>query len=62
MNDDYYVKVAIDPDTIREIAKSHTDRPLGDNEIDDIAEYVYEAVQEEADRIYDEAIKDRLGL
>lgn len=55
------VAVSISPETIREIAASHISRPLGDNEVDSIAEKVYEWVQEAAEGIYIEAIKTVTG-
>ena len=56
------VSVSISPETIREIARSHTDRALSDNEVQSIAEIVYEQVQEQAQSIYDEAISSIIGV
>jgi hypothetical protein len=53
--------VSISPQTIREIARGHTDRELGDNEVESIAEIIYEQVQEQAQSIYDDAITSVIG-
>jgi hypothetical protein len=53
--------VSISPQTIREIARAHTDRELGDNEVESIAEIIYEQVQEQAQSIYDDAITSVIG-
>jgi DNA replicative helicase MCM subunit Mcm2 (Cdc46/Mcm family) len=53
--------VSISPQTIREIARAHTDRDLSDNEVESIAEIIYEQVQEQAQSIYDDAIASVLG-
>lgn len=61
-NREQVVPVSISPETIREIAKAHTDRDLSDNEVQSIAEIVYEQVQEVAESIYDDAIASVLGF
>lgn len=55
------VSVSISPQTIREIARAHTDRDLSDNEVESIAEIVHEQVQEQAQSIYDDAIASVIG-
>ncbi len=55
------VSVSISPQTIREIARAHTDRELGDNEVESIAEIIYQQVQEQAQSIYDDAITSVIG-
>lgn len=61
MDSGQVVTVSISPETIREIAAARTDRALSDNEVQSIAEIVYEQVQEQAQSIYDDAIAFVLG-